>query len=114
MAIVNAAKKFFASRKPRPDEVLLTIEVSDSSLSTDRGRKLRIYAAAGLSPYWIVNIRDGTVEVRTDPHTPAGGPAGYRTLNTYEPGDTLTFSLAGRDFTLPVAELLPEPAAAGG
>ena len=109
VSILNKTVKFFLTRKPRPDEVLLTVEVSDSSLSEDRGRKARIYAAAGLSPYWIVNLVEGTLEVRTDPHVEPDGTATYRTLDTYSPGETVAFTLGGRAFSLNVSDLLPEP-----
>ena len=57
----------YHARHPSPDDVLLVIEVSDSSLSHDRGLKARLYAEAGLADYWIVNIPDRSIEVRRDP-----------------------------------------------
>jgi Uma2 family endonuclease len=42
------------------------IEVSDSSLRTDRAEKAEIYAAAGIEEYWIVDTRHEMIEVRTD------------------------------------------------
>lgn len=45
-----------------PDRCLLAVEVSDSSLAQDRLTKSRIYAAAGVADYWIVNLRNRTVE----------------------------------------------------
>jgi Uma2 family endonuclease len=47
--------------------VLLIVEVAHSSLSYDRGEKAALYAAAGISDYWVVNLRDGRVEVHRDP-----------------------------------------------
>ena len=91
---------------PAPSGVLLAAEVADLSLGWCRGRKARLYAAAGLSAYWIVNLPERVLEVRTDPHVAANGSAGYRTLRTYTPDETATFELAGRSFSLPVAELL--------
>ena len=51
----------------------LLVEVSDSSLSQDRGKKLSAYAKAGIPVYWIVNLVDRQVEVYSNP-----GPNGYR------------------------------------
>lgn len=48
-------------RHPRAPEVLLTIEVSDSSLSRDLHRKRRLYALAGIPEYWVVNVNDECV-----------------------------------------------------
>lgn len=48
-------------------DVALVVEVSDSSLRRDRGLKARLYARFGLRAYWIVNLRDRTLEVRRQP-----------------------------------------------
>lgn len=56
-----------ACDKAHPRDALLVVEVSDSSLKQDRLTKAPMYAAASLPEYWIVNLRDGCVEVRRDP-----------------------------------------------
>jgi Uma2 family endonuclease len=43
------------------------LEVSDSTLRYDRGRKSSLYARAGIRDYWIVNLVDRQVEVYRDP-----------------------------------------------
>jgi Uma2 family endonuclease len=50
-----------------PASAYLAVEVSDTSLVQDRLTKSRIYAAAGVSHYWIVNLRDSVVEWFSDP-----------------------------------------------
>lgn len=50
-----------------PERALLVIEVADESLRKDRGAKLQLYAAAGLPEYWVINCRDGQVEVFRGP-----------------------------------------------
>ncbi len=45
-----------------PGEALLVVEVADSSIGQDRLTKSRIYAAAGIPDYWLVNLRDSRVE----------------------------------------------------
>lgn len=66
---------------PLPEDVLLLIEVADSSLVADQTEKAAIYAEAGIADYWIVNIPDECVEVRRDP-----SPTGYRNTTTYRSG----------------------------
>src|SRR5215510_1685519 len=73
---------------PKPNVIGIVIEVSDSSLYTDRSDKGRIYARAGIPVYWIVNVADKQVEVYTDPDTAAEPPA-YRMRTDYKPGDNL-------------------------
>lgn len=50
-----------------PDHCLLAVEVADSSLPQDRLTKSRIYAAASVTDYWIVNLRNRTVEWFSSP-----------------------------------------------
>jgi Uma2 family endonuclease len=59
--------------RAHPAEAFLLIEVADSSLSKDRRIKSRIYAAAGVPEYWVVDVADGTIEVRTKPGGDAYG-----------------------------------------
>jgi Uma2 family endonuclease len=54
-------------RKEHPSEALLVIEVADSSLAIDRGRKRRIYAERGVPEYWIVDVAAERVEVYREP-----------------------------------------------
>jgi len=53
-----------------PESAILVIEVSDSSLRLDR-RKAPIYAGAGVSEYWIVNLPESQIEVHRNPVRPA-------------------------------------------
>jgi Uma2 family endonuclease len=50
-----------------PTTALLVVEVAQSSLAQDRITKARIYAAAGVGEYWLVNLRDDVVEVLREP-----------------------------------------------
>lgn len=59
------------ARDAHPDRAFLVIEVAESSLTIDRRAKSAIYASASVLEYWIVNLRDRTVEVHTDPRRDA-------------------------------------------
>src|SRR5688572_32562585 len=52
---------------PEPEDVLLLIEVSDTTLAYDRGLKLQLYARAGIVEVWIVNLPAETIERYTEP-----------------------------------------------
>ena len=69
---------------PRPADVLLVIEVADTSVRYDRETKLRLYAEAGIPEAWLVNLPAETIEAATDP-----GPDGYRTVRRVRRGETL-------------------------
>jgi Uma2 family endonuclease len=72
-------KRNYADRHPLPDEVLLLIEVADSSLDSDCGEKAELYAEAGIREYWVVDLPNRMVHVFREPkdsaysqHTTAG------------------------------------------
>ncbi len=52
---------------PRPADVYLLVEVSDSTLAKDRTMKLPLYAAHGIPELWIVNLVEPQIEVYTEP-----------------------------------------------
>lgn len=91
----------YGNRLPRPEEVLLLIEVADSSLAYDRGEKAALYAAAGIMDYWIVNIPEACLEVYRDP-----GPDGYRSMTVRLPGQE-AHPLAFPNLALLVSRIIP-------
>ena len=52
---------------PEARHTYLVIEVADSTLRYDRGRKLKAYARAGIAELWIVNLKENTIEVYREP-----------------------------------------------
>jgi Uma2 family endonuclease len=67
IAVVRGKAEDFAKRHPAPRDVESLIEVADSSLERDRTTKLRIYAAAGIRQYIIVNLVDEIIELYYGP-----------------------------------------------
>ncbi len=61
-----------------PNSALLVVEISDSTLKFDRGKKAMIYARAGITDYWIINLTEGCVEVMRDPTADGDAKYGYR------------------------------------
>ncbi len=61
-----------------PTSAVLVVEVSDTTLRFDRGKKASLYARAGIEDYWIVNLIDNCVEVMREPIEDAAAPLGYR------------------------------------
>lgn len=57
----------YTSRHPTAEDVLLLIEVSDSTLCFDREQKRRLYAHHNIPEYWIVNLIDNCLEVYRQP-----------------------------------------------
>ncbi|MBM3979777.1 MAG: Uma2 family endonuclease [Planctomycetes bacterium] len=96
----------YADLHPGPKDLVLVVEVSDSSLGYDRGTKQELYAEAKVPQYWIVNVSENRVEVYTDPR---GGKApAYKTRTDYGPSDSLPVVVAGKQLgVIAVKELLP-------
>ena len=60
-------RRAYKERRVQADDVLLLIEVADTSLAYDRTTKLRLYAQAGIPEYWIVDCTTESVEVYVQP-----------------------------------------------
>jgi Uma2 family endonuclease len=91
-----------------PTSALLVVEVAGTTLGYDRHRKASIYARAGITDYWIVNLRNRELEVRRQP-APNAHPRyghGYASLNTLGSSDFVT-PLAAPQAKIAVADLLP-------
>lgn len=69
VTILTYREDLYASRRPVSEDVLLLIEVADSSLGYDREIKGPVYAETGVPEYWIVNLNQSTVEVYRDPQS---------------------------------------------
>jgi Uma2 family endonuclease len=95
-------RKDYFTAHPVPQDVLLIIEVSDSSLGKDRGSKLELYAEAGIRDYWIVDIQGRCVIVHREPQGLIFGDV--RTYTQAQEIHPLNFP----DVSLPVARLFPE------
>lgn len=89
---------FYADRHPQPQDILLVIEVADTSLAYDRSAKIPLYAACGIVESWLVDLAQREVTVYRQP---AG--AAYAQSQVYRAGDLLP--LPGGQGTLAVDEL---------
>ncbi|MBM3795053.1 MAG: Uma2 family endonuclease [Acidobacteria bacterium] len=86
-----------ANRHPRSDELLLLIEVADSSATFDLGEKRDLYARAGVVEYWVLDLNRRVLVIHREPHD------GF-----YAHVDILSESgvAAIADLTIPVSEML--------
>jgi Uma2 family endonuclease len=67
IAIVRLRSDDYVNSHPAPADIILVIEVADSSIKFDRETKAPLYAAAGISEYWIVNLIDNRLEIYRQP-----------------------------------------------
>ena len=104
VAIVRGTEENYADRHPGPSDLLVVIEVADSSLSIDRTTKQRLYATAGIPKYWVINLPESLVDVYESPDAAAGK---YARQTTYVMGQTISWSISPQQcLEIHVAELL--------
>jgi len=95
-------------RHAHPSRPVLTLEISVSSLASDRERKASLYARAGLADYWILNLIARVLEVYREPVPDDAAPFGWR----YARREIVAMSgrvapLAAPGTPVAVADLLP-------
>jgi Uma2 family endonuclease len=100
-------EKDYSRRRPQSSDVLLLIEVADTSLEQDRTEKATLYAKAKIGDYWVVNLQDWCIEVHRDPFRGA-----YRQKQTYTLHQTV-HPLAKPEVPLPVSLLFQAATGAG-
>ena len=84
-----------------PASAVLLVEISDTTLAEDRGRKLRAYARNGVPEYWMVNLQETQIEVSREPQ---GETYGSRVA--FRPGQTIT-ALTKPGAPIAAADMLP-------
>ncbi len=77
LAILKPRDDFYASGHPRAADILLVIEVADTTQTFDRDTKLPLYARAGIAEAWLVDLEKGRVELYRKP-----GRKGYSSVHT--------------------------------
>ncbi|WNZ47449.1 Uma2 family endonuclease [Leptolyngbya boryana CZ1] len=77
-AIVQNRPDDYLSGHPRPEDILLVIEISDSSLTYDQETKLKMYAEDKIQNYWIFNLLDRVLEMYSEPYRKSDSEFGYR------------------------------------
>ncbi len=85
LALLEPRDDFYAEAHPSAGEVLLVVEVSDTTIRYDSSVKAELYAGAGLPEYWLLDVTADSLVVRTDPV--AGN---YRTVYTRRRGDVIS------------------------
>ena len=84
VALLKFCEDFYAAGKASAGDVLLLVEVSDTTVKYDRDVKIPLYAAAGVAEVWLVNLPRRILEVYTE----AGG-AKYKLARKYKKSETV-------------------------
>jgi Uma2 family endonuclease len=100
LALLRFRDDFYASGLPAPPDILLVIEVSDTTAHYDRRVKMNLYARHGLPEAWLCNLPRAVIEVYRDP-----SPEGYGEVLTLRRGDRIS-PLAFPDLVIEVDAIL--------
>jgi Uma2 family endonuclease len=88
VAVLKPGDYLRREQHPGPDDMILVVEVADSTVRTDRTRKVPRYAQAGIPEVWLVNLPKKVVEVYSEP---VGGK--YQSIMRVGRGQTLTVKI---------------------
>jgi Uma2 family endonuclease len=90
VVVVRGSRDDYRDRIPEPNDFALVVQVADSTLDRDQGKKWDAYAHGRIAVYWIVNLVHRRVEVYTDP-----GPAGYDSCQFFTTGQEVPVVIDG-------------------
>ncbi len=100
-AVTRQPTTDYLDRNPGPADLLMAVEVSDSTLRFDRSKKAVLYARAGIPDYWVLDINGRQVFIHRSPQ-----PDGYAEIVAYSAGERIS-PLARPEALVTVADLLP-------
>lgn len=100
VALLAPRKDFYSKSHPMPTDVLLLIEVSDSTIEYDREVKKMLYAEAEIQEFWLINLKNNTVEVYSQPKN-----GSYYSTRILEAGETIKLTTI-ENLQLSVEEIL--------
>ena len=101
IVLLRRREDFYFGSRPSPEDILLVIEVSDTTLNYDRNVKVPLYAGNNVPETWLMNLEANCIEVYREP-----GAQGYQQSLILHRGDTIA-PQALPDITLNVADILP-------
>ncbi len=84
LALLRPRADGYEAAHPKPKDVLLVIEVADTTVDYDRDVKIALYGRAGIAEAWLVCLDDRWVEIYTEPTA-----AGYRMMRKALPGERI-------------------------
>lgn len=96
VAVVRYVEDFHERAHPSAEDALLAVEVADSSLRIDVVRKARLYAAAGVREYWVVDLVHERILLHSEP-----GRQGYANVRSFARGEAVSAgALPGQQWTV--------------
>jgi hypothetical protein len=101
LIVLNRHESEFLRSNPRPADLLLVIEIADTTLGFDLTTKARLYARAEIAEYWVLDISGRRMIVHRDPFQ-----GQYRTVSAYEENESVA-PFAASSSELLLRDLIP-------
>ena len=95
VVVMKRREDYYESGHPNPEDVLLIVEVSDSTLRFDKEIKVPLYARSGIAEVWIVNLNEDCIEVYREPSL-----SGYNKNIVFKRGQKIAPEFYGDKFFL--------------
>jgi Uma2 family endonuclease len=105
-AIVKKRADNYLSGHPNAPDILLLIEIADSTLKHDREVKLPLYAEAGIADYWLFNLIRNHLEAYSQPYQDSKGNFGYSVKHIILPNKSITLPYF-TDLSLNLSKVFP-------
>jgi Uma2 family endonuclease len=90
IAIVTYRADFYRDAHPTPSDVLLLVEVADTSVRFDKEKKVPLYARSRIAEVWVVDLNTSTVDVHREPSV-----RGYALSETFAAGSGAVIEAPG-------------------
>ncbi|MCS6815261.1 MAG: Uma2 family endonuclease [Cyanobacteria bacterium] len=104
-AVLRNREDDYTTAHPTPADILLVIEVADTSLEYDRTVKLSLYAEAAIPHYWLFNLVDRTLEAYSEPAQLPTGQFEYLNRRIFTPSTTIVLPIGEQPLAL--AQIFP-------
>ncbi len=67
VALLKPREDFYATGHPQPQDILLLVEVADTTIESDRAIKIPLYASSGITEVWLIDVNEQVIEVFREP-----------------------------------------------
>ncbi len=109
VVIARGRDEDYLAHHPYPEDILLVVEISDSTLIYDQTKKLELYAEAGIYNYWVVNLNAYQLEHYSQPYQNVQGKFNYLSKQIYLTNQSVTIP-GFEDALLDLSRIFPEDA----
>lgn len=100
LIVLSGPRRKIREGNPKPEDVVLVVEIADTTLAFDRGIKAALYSRARIPEYWVLDLNGRRLLVHRDPL-----PAGYDSISAYGPDEHVS-PLAAPGASMPIGDLL--------